>query len=94
MAPGVLESADRLNNRYVRLNGSAGAAELRSALGQAQERFGADLAGALPDVTDEAVGQLKFGDLLPAMSARATLAARALDPQGARRVLQRSLVVG
>jgi ATP-dependent Lhr-like helicase len=89
VAPGVLESADRLDNRYVRLNRSAGAGDLRSALSHAKQRFGDDLAGALPDVTEEAVRQLKFGDLLPPVSARATLAARAVDPEGARLVLCR-----
>ena len=63
------------------------AAALRAALAEAVGAFGPDLAGVAQPVSDEALKQLKFADLLPEDLAAATLAARALDPQGVRAVL-------
>jgi len=49
---------------------------------------GGDLAAVRPFVTEKALRQLKFADLLPPDLARATLEARLSDPDAALQVLR------
>jgi ATP-dependent helicase Lhr and Lhr-like helicase len=64
-------------------------AAVASAVARARDRFGADLPGAEPKVSDEAIKQLKFAELLPPDLASHTLGARSADHDGARLLLQR-----
>ncbi|HEY5787445.1 MAG TPA: hypothetical protein VIT65_21995 [Microlunatus sp.] len=50
-----------------------------------------DLSGLRPFVTDRALEQLKFSELLPSELARHTLQARLADREGALRVLSRAI---
>ena len=45
--------------------------------------FGADLAGVVPEVSEQALKKLKFSELLPPAMATATLSARSADHDGA-----------
>lgn len=87
--PGLVDEADRYDNRYIRLQGDATAGAVRSALSRARQRFGEDLVGVEPSVTDEALRQLKFADLLPPALASLTLGQRAGDPTGVARLAHR-----
>jgi len=78
--PGLVDELDRYDNRYVKLRGDATAGQLRQALQAAKQSFGEDLRGAQARVSDEALKQLKFAELLPPALAAATLSARAADP--------------
>src|SRR5674536_265822 len=64
--PGLVDELSQYDNRYVKLPGAATPAAVASAVARARDRFGADLAGAEPKVSDEALKQLKFAELLPA----------------------------
>ena len=64
--PGLVDELSQYDNRYVKLPGAAAPAAVASAVARARDRFGADLAGAEPKVSDEALKQLKFAELLPA----------------------------
>jgi len=94
VAPGVLEEADRLDNRYVRLHSGAGGGDLRQALARIEARFSEHVEYPLPEVTEEAVRQLKFAELLPPDVARSTLALRGADVRGASQVLVRPVLAG
>jgi len=87
--PGLVDELSQYDNRYVKLPGAAAPAAVASAVARARDRFGADLAGAEPEVSDEALKQLKFAELLPPDLASHTLGARSADHDGARLLLQR-----
>ncbi len=76
------------DNQQVGLRASVGAAELRRAVHEVQRRIGGDLGGVKPFVTEQALEQLKFAELLPPTLARRTLEARLADPVGAAVVLK------
>lgn len=78
--PGLVDELDRYDNRYVKLRGDATAGQVRQALLAARESFGDDLRRAQAPVSDEALKQLKFAELLPPTLAASTLSARAADP--------------
>lgn len=84
--PGLVDELDLYDNRYVKLRGDATVEALREAVRAAKARFGDDFAGIQPSVSDEAVRQLKFAELLPPELASKTLAARAADHAGAAAV--------
>ncbi|HEY8372372.1 MAG TPA: DEAD/DEAH box helicase [Pseudonocardiaceae bacterium] len=90
VAPGLVDETDRFDNRYLRVRGDARA--LGTALAAAREEFGNDLAGVRLDVTDEAVRQLKFAELLPPDLAHDTLAARAADHRTAAQVVRQGIL--
>ncbi|MGY1690374.1 hypothetical protein [Geodermatophilus sp. SYSU D01105] len=71
------------------VRGDAAAGVVRSAVGEARRRFGDDLVDVEPTVSDDALKQLKFADLLPPDLAGSTLELRAADHAGAASVLRR-----
>jgi len=94
VAPGVLDAADRLDNRHLRLRSDAGAGDLRQALAALAATSRAHVEQPLPEVSEEALRQLKFAELLPPDVARRTLALRGADVQGAHQVLARPVITG
>lgn len=82
----VVEPGTRLDNRFLRLRDDAGPDDTRQAL--ADISVEGVLAGTVVPANDEALRQLKFTELLPPDLARACLAARQVDPVGARRALR------
>lgn len=92
--PGLVDELDRYDNRYIKLRGDATAGQLRQGLQTARERYGEDLSGMAAPVSDEALKQLKFAELLPPLLAAATLSARAADPIGSAVVASSAVVVG
>lgn len=89
--PGLIDEQTRYDNRYVRLSHDATAGTVRSAVTRAGERFGMDLSGVQPSVSEEAVEQLKFAELLPPDLAGQTLGLRSADHGGVARVLGRPI---
>lgn len=92
VSPGLVDELDRYDNRYLKLRGDASVGAVGAALREARLRFGDDFAGVQPSVSDEAVRQLKFAELLPPELAASTLAARAADHAGAAAVADRPIV--
>jgi ATP-dependent Lhr-like helicase len=88
---GLVDELDRYDNRYIKLRGDATAGQLRQALRESRDAFGDDLAGMQAPISEEALKQLKFADLLPPGLAEATLAARAADPGGCSAVAASSV---
>lgn len=85
VAPSLLDEWS-FSNLHLSLRGDATAAALTAALRDARARFGADLAGVEPEVSETALKKLKFAELLPPELAMRTLAARNADYRGAREV--------
>jgi ATP-dependent Lhr-like helicase len=79
---GLVDELDRYDNRYIKLRGDATAGQLRQALQTARAAYGEDLSGMPAPVSDVALEQLKFAELLPPALAAATLSSRAADPVG------------
>lgn len=77
------------DNRQVGLRSGVTATELRRAAHQVQALLAGDLGRVRPFVTERALEQLKFADLLPPGLARRTLEERLIDPKGVRAVLDR-----
>ncbi len=94
VAPDLVDGVDRFDNRYLRLRDGAAAADLREALRAARLVLGTGPGGVEPSVSDEALRQLKFADLLPPRLAAATLGARAADHPAAVAVSGRPVVDG
>lgn len=86
---GLVDELERYDNRYVKLRGDATPGAVREAVAEARKRFGDDLAGVQPSVSDDALKQLKFADLLPPDLASTTLGQRAADHAGAVAALKR-----
>ncbi len=78
----VIDIDGRPENHRLRLRTEVDPAELRTALDEMMVT--SELPG--PVVVDEAVRELKFGEILPPQSATRTLAARLADEPAARRV--------
>lgn len=85
---GLVLPAERLDPRYLRLD-PAQLANLGKALGV----FRREAFKALPEVSDQALEGLKFAELLPQASARATLAGRLVDVEAATAVAARPLLM-
>jgi ATP-dependent Lhr-like helicase len=94
VAPGLVDELDRYDNRYIKLRGDATAGAVREALIATKQAFGDDLAGVQAPVSEDALKQLKFAELLPPALATATLAARAADADGCRAVARSHVVAG
>jgi len=80
------------SNLFVTLRSDATAASLREALTGALGRFGEDLSGVAPEVSAEALRNLKFAELLPPELGTRTLASRSTDPPGAMRLVARPVL--
>ena len=78
------------DNRQIGLRSNVGAHDLRRTVHEVQARV-SDLAGLRPFVSDRALEQLKFSELLPPDLARDTLQSRLADREGAIRVLARPI---
>lgn len=87
VSPGLIDELERYDNRYLKLRADASAGEVRESLAQARSAFGADLEGVRAPVSEDALTQLKFAELLPPALAAATLSARAADPDGCAHVM-------
>lgn len=92
VAPELVDDTSRFDNRYVRLRPVASAGALTEALRAARGAFGDDLRGVSPEVSDDAVRQLKFADLLPPDLAHHTLAGRLADHDAASRTAGSAVV--
>ena len=77
------------DNRQVGLRSGVSAAALRRAVHQVQGLLAEGLDSVRPFVTERALQQLKFVDLLPPDLARRTLEERLVDPEGVHHVLAR-----
>jgi ATP-dependent Lhr-like helicase len=90
--PGLVGDQARFDNRSIRLADDTTAPIVAKALRQAADKFGSDFSGVVSSVTDEALKQLRFSELLPPALATTTLAARGADHAGAQTVVARPLV--
>jgi ATP-dependent Lhr-like helicase len=88
VAPELTE-VGTFSNLNIPLRGDASPTELAAAMRSARARFGDDLSGVVPEVSERALRKLKFSELLPPDLAVRTLAARAADYEGAARVARR-----
>ncbi len=80
VSPGLVDELDRYDNRYIKLRGDATVGEVREALRAARDAHGEDLERVEAPVSEDALKQLKFAELLPPELAAATLSARSADP--------------
>ncbi|MEJ3741683.1 DEAD/DEAH box helicase [Actinomycetes bacterium KLBMP 9797] len=80
--PHLVDADERIDNHSIRLRSHTSRDDIRRAIDALE-------VGALPDpqITDEAVRELKFGEILPPNLATATLAARIGDHNAARYLL-------
>ncbi len=92
MSPGLVGDAGGAGNVSVPLSPNVGIDDLSEAIGDAVARFGEDLGGVSPQITDEAVDGLKFSDLMPRALAEHTLAGRLADRPGVKKTLGRPVV--
>jgi ATP-dependent Lhr-like helicase len=90
--PGLVDELERHGNRSLRLADHAAAAMVVAAMREAEKKFGTGLAELEPSVSDDALKQLRFAELLPPTLASRTLAARAADHAGALSILGRPVV--
>jgi ATP-dependent Lhr-like helicase len=90
--PTLVKAMDHYDNRYLKLRGDTNGGALRDAVREARAQFGDNLRDVNPFVSDEAVKQLKFADLLPSRLAASTLAARLADRPGAASVMTGGIV--
>lgn len=79
------------DNRQIGLRSRVSAADLRRTVHALDRQICSDLSSVTPFVTDRALKQLKFSDLLPPHLARKTLEERLSDPIGARAVLSQPI---
>jgi ATP-dependent Lhr-like helicase len=91
---GLVDELDRYDNRYIKLRGDATAGQLRQALQTARAAYGEDLSGMPAPVSDVALKQLKFAELLPPALAAATLSSRAADQVGSAALAAAAVVAG
>jgi ATP-dependent Lhr-like helicase len=88
--PALVDDDYVYDNRQIGLRPSVAASDLRRTVHALQTRIG-DLRQLRPFVTERALEQLKFSELLPLELARATLESRLADPVGAAAVLHRPI---
>ncbi|MHA7862068.1 DEAD/DEAH box helicase [Tessaracoccus sp. Y36] len=92
VAPHLCDEVSSFTNDHVVLHRDTTGAGLRDALSRAVRLFGADLASVVPEVSERAIQDLKFSDMLPSDLAIRTLAARLSDHPRAAEVVARGLV--
>ena len=86
--PSLVDDDYLYDNRQIGLRSGVTAAEIRQAVHKVAAVVGGDLFAVRPFVTEKALRQLKFADLLPPDLARATLEARLTDPEAALEVMR------
>ncbi|PWJ48438.1 ATP-dependent helicase Lhr and Lhr-like helicase [Quadrisphaera granulorum] len=86
---GVVEEVSQVDDRYLRLAPETTAGALTAAMAGVRQRI--EALGVTTEVSDEALKQLKFADLLPERLSRRTLSERQADAAGARLVLDRGV---
>lgn len=91
--PALLDEDYLYDNRQITLRKGIGVAEFRRSVDKVRAKVGDDLSSVAPFVTERAVKQLKFADLLPPDLARDTLERRLSDPQGALAVLDQPIML-
>ena len=79
VAPEICDPISTFTNDHVVLRGDTTVAELRAALALARQQYGDDLTGVEPEISDRAIQDLKFSDMLPVDLAVRTLASRVAD---------------
>ncbi|WBQ04461.1 DEAD/DEAH box helicase [Kribbella sp. CA-293567] len=89
-APDLLDEWT-FSNLNLSLRSDATAVAVRAAMREARSRFGEDLAGVVPEISQQALKKLKFSELLPPQLALQTLAARGADWQGAASVAHKRI---
>lgn len=92
VAAELADDTDRYDNRYMRLHADATAGALTEALRAARREFGDGLRDVRPEVSEDAIRQLKFADLLPPDLAHHTLATRLADHAAASGSARRAVV--
>lgn len=90
--PALLSDSGQVDNLQIPLRPGGTVDELKVALDAVTSRYGPELVGAVPAVTQQAVDGLKFSDLLPASLAVDTLAARMADRAAAAAMALRPVV--
>lgn len=85
VAPELLDTPSS-SSLHLLLRSDATAAAVASAMRMTRSRFGDDLTGIEPEVSEQAVKKLKFSELLPSALASRTLAARSADHRAAAQV--------
>ena len=89
--PSLIDDDYLYDNRQIGLRSRVSAADLRRSVHAAQQKTGTDLSSIAPFVTQRALKQLKFSDLLPPALALDTLQRRMSDPVGAERILNQPI---
>ncbi|CAL8971634.1 ATP-dependent RNA helicase RhlE [Tessaracoccus sp. O5.2] len=79
VAPKNCDPVSTFTNDHVVLRGDTTMAELRAALALARQQYGDDLTGVEPEISDRAIQDLKFSDMLPEDLAVMTVARRLSD---------------
>ncbi|QDP94553.1 DEAD/DEAH box helicase [Microlunatus elymi] len=92
MDPALIDEGYVFDNRSIALRAGVDAGALRSVLVRARGQLGKSDSGIRPIVTQQALEQLKFSELLPPDLARATLEARLEDVPGAAATLSHPVV--
>jgi len=88
--PGFVDELDR----YIKLRVDATVTEVREALRAARDAHGEDLERVEAPVSEDALKQLKFAELLPPATVEATLSSRGADPVGCHATTGASLIAG
>lgn len=82
------------DNRQIGLAADAPVADIRAALSQARELVdGNGVARLRPFVSQRAIDEMKFSDMLPPRLAQQTVQERMSDPTGAAMVLKQQLII-
>lgn len=87
----LIDDENVYDNRQIGLRTHVGAVDLRRAVHAVADKLRSDLSSVTPFVSERALKQLKFSDLLPPDLARATLERRLSDPDGALSVLEQPI---
>lgn len=93
VAPDLFETTTAFDNFQITLRSDATGGSVFSALRIAQQKFGTELADAVPETDEKAVRQLKFFEMLPPAFSLRTVAERMTDRSGTARLLERRRVV-
>lgn len=90
--PSLVADVGRYGNRSIHLSDDATGGRVAGAVRKAQARFGPGLTAVKPSVSDEALKQLRFAELLPSALASSTLAERGTDHVGVAACVMRAII--